>query len=153
MIDVRPLNPVEVVNNPATSIGSFEDSEWWDLIKLARDYGFEPDDIQMHFPLPYDQPVRIEGQAARGLYEAVSALSNDDVVPYAATWDESNETGGFGTVYLPGREPQEAYVLREAPHEHPEMHVGKVQLRRLLACAQIAAEHGGIEIRRVEDRS
>jgi hypothetical protein len=96
MIEVRPLNPVQTVSDRDPLIASFADSEWWDLLKLARRYGFEPPDIQIHYPRPYDHPVELDAETSRGLWEAISAVYNDAAVPYATTWEESNTTTFFG---------------------------------------------------------
>ncbi|MDP9458460.1 MAG: hypothetical protein CYG60_20100 [Actinobacteria bacterium] len=125
MIEVRPLNPVRTTINSDPLIGRFADSEWWNLIELARRHGFEPPNIQIHFPRPYDHPVELDTEASQGLWEAISAVYNDDVVPYASTWKESNATSSSGRAELPNRPPEEGQVMRESPHEHPELHVGR----------------------------
>lgn len=151
MIEVRPLNPALTVGDRDPLIYIFADSEWWNLIELSRRYGFEPPDKQIHFPRPYDHPVEIDTETSQRLWEAISAVYNDDAVPYALTWEESNATSFHGRVEQPGIEPEEAYVMREVPHEHPELHIGKLQVKQLMGCAQIGAEQGGIEVRRVRD--
>ena len=151
MIEVRPLNPVQTVSDRDPLIASFADSEWWNLLKLARRYGFEPPDIQIHYPRPYDHPVELDAETSRGLWEAISAVYNDAAVPYATTWEESNTTTFFGRLEVEGVEPEEAYVSREVPNAHPKLHVGKLQVKQLMECVEIGAEHDGIEIRRVRD--
>ena len=152
MIEVRAQHPVGTNRDPDPVIGSFAESEWCELVQLARRYGFDPPSVETHFPRPYDRPVELDADASRDLYEAISAVHNDEAVPYATTGEESTETSGSGTVRLPGEEPEEAAIIREAPDEHPDLHVGKVQVKRLLSCAQIGAGHGGLQIRRVRDR-
>lgn len=151
MIEVRHLNPVQNVGQQDPLIASFADSEWWNLIQLARQYGFELPETQVQYPRPYDYPVEIDAETSRRLYEAISDVYKDDRVPYAVTWEESNTTSLSGTVDLPGMEPEEAHVSREAAHADPEFHVGKLQVKQLMDCAELGAERGGIEIRRARD--
>jgi hypothetical protein len=151
MIEVRPLNSVRTAGDRDPIIATFADSEWWDLLELARRYGFEPPSIEIHYPRPYGHPVQIDAQTSQDLWESMSAVYNDDAVPYATTWEESTETSSYGRVEIPGAKPEDAHISREAAHEHPEFHVGKVQVERLVACAEIGAEQGGIEIMRLKD--
>lgn len=117
MIDIRPLNPVREVGDGDTRIGRFTDSEWRGLIELVRRYGFEPPEgDQAYHPQAFDQPIEIEPETSQRLWEAVSAVYNDDAVP-------------SGVSYA----------------------FGRAGVTRLLGCAQIGAEHGGIEIRRARE--
>ena len=50
MIDIRPLNPAHTSGDRDTLIGRFADSEWQDLIELARRYGFEPPNNENYLP-------------------------------------------------------------------------------------------------------
>jgi hypothetical protein len=126
MIEVRPMNPVYVVGDPDPSIARFADSEWRNLIELARRHGFEPPDIQSYYPRAYGHPVEIGAEASQRLYEAISAAYTDEVVPYASTLEDSN--------------------TNEIPHIHPELHVGKLQVKQFMECVEIGAGQGGIEI-------
>jgi hypothetical protein len=98
-----------------------------------------------------DHPVGLDVYASQDLWRAVSAVLEDDAVPYASTWEASNETSSFGAVDLPSEAPEEAHVYRETAHEYPEFHVGRVKLKRLIDCTEIGAQSGGIEIRRVRN--
>lgn len=154
VIEIRPLNPVTVAGRSEARIGVFADSEWWNLLELARRYGFDPPDptaVLVQYPRPFDHPVEIDAEASRDLWRAVSAVWKDEAVPYATTWEASNETSSFGTVDLPGVAPEGAHVGRETAHQYPEFHVGRAELKRLVDCAGIGARSGGIEIRRVRD--
>src|ERR671933_2159257 len=111
MINVRPLNPVYVAGDPDTSIAHFKDSEWWSLINLVRQYGFEPPDIQRYYPEVYEHPVQIDPEASRALWGAISVVYNEEV-------------------------------------SRPSRTIPPPYLEELMRCAQIGAEHGGIEIRR-----
>jgi hypothetical protein len=151
MIKIKPQHPVLTSGDSDPTIGFFADSEWWNLVELARRYGFDPPNVEVHFPRPYDHPVEVNADVSQDLYEAISAVYKDEAVPYAATWEESNETSSTGIAQFPGEEPEEASIVREAPHEHPELHVGKVQVKRLMHCAQIGSERGGLVIWRTRD--
>ena len=154
MMEVRPLNPVATFGERDTLIGVFADSEWWNLLELARRYGFDPLNptaVLVQYPRPFDHPVEIDADASRDLWRAVSAMWKDGAVPYATTWEASNETSSFGTVDLPGAAPEEAHISRETAHQYPEFHVGRAELKRLVDCAGIGARSDGLEIRRVRD--
>src|SRR5215210_9462021 len=118
MIEIRPINPVQTAQGHNTVIGVFADSEWWNLVELTRRYGFDLPDVEVHYPRPYNHPVELGVDVTQRLYEAISAVWNDEAVPYALTWEESNETSSFGVAELPGEEPEEANISREAAHEH-----------------------------------
>ena len=152
MIEVRALNPEQAVEDRDPLIGTFADSEWWDLLELTRRYGFDLPNVEIHYPRPYDHPVEIDAETSRSLWEMISAVDNDDVVPHSTSREERTDTTSQGGgVEFPCTEPEETYVSRESAHQHPELHVGKLQVKQLLSCAQIGAEHDGIEIRRVRD--
>ena len=119
MIEVRPMNPVRTTGDTDPLIGRFADSEWWNLIELARRYGFKPPDAQIHFPRPYDHPVEIDTEASQSLWEAISAVYREDVVPYASTWEGSNATASSGRAELPNRPPEEGQVCERAPTSTP----------------------------------
>ncbi len=73
-------------------------------------------------------------------------------VPHSTSREEGTDSASQGGgVEFPCADPEETSVSRESAHQHPELHVGKLQVKQLLSCAQIGAEHGGIEIRRVRD--
>ena len=110
MINVKPLNPVNVVGDPDTSIAYFTDVEWWSLIELVRQYGFEPPDLYS-----YNDSVELDAEASQGLWAASSAVHNDDAVASNA--------------------------------------ILKSRVEKLMGCAQIGAERGGIEIRREHEFS
>jgi hypothetical protein len=73
MIDIRPLNPAHTSGDRDTLIGRFADSEWQDLIELARRYGFEPPNDENYLPSRYDEPIEIDAETSQGLLEAISA--------------------------------------------------------------------------------
>ena len=81
MIDIRPLNPAHTSGDRDTLIGRFADSEWQDLIELARRYGFEPPNDENYLPRRYDEPIEIDAETSHGLLEAMSAVFNDDAIP------------------------------------------------------------------------
>jgi hypothetical protein len=151
MIEVRPLNAAQTVEGRDPLIGTFSDPEWWDLLELTRRYGFDLPHVEIQYPRHYEHPVEIDAETSRSLWEMISAVYNDDVVPYSTTWEERTEPTSEGGVEFPCEEPEETSTSRESAHEHPELHVGKLQVKQLLNCAQIGAEQGGIEIRRVRD--
>jgi len=122
MIYVRPLNPVDIVGDRDPVIASFADSTWRDLIELAGQFGFRPPDVQSYYSPPYDRPVNLGAETSQELWEAISAVYKD--------------------VYKDGH---------AIPHAVSERHVRKLQVKHLMECAQIGAEHSGIEIRRGRD--
>jgi hypothetical protein len=132
MIDIRPLNPVNTVGNPDPLIAKFNYSEWRNLIDLAHRYGFEPPNDQIYYPRTYNHPVEIDAETSQRLYEAISAVHNDDTAPYAIIIAEERSTR----------------VIARPDHDRV---VGKLLVKKLMACAQIGAEQGGIEIRRSRD--
>ena len=110
MINIRPVNPADVVGDPETSIAYFTDVEWWSLIDLVRRHGFYPPD-----PHAYDHPVAFDTEASQALWAATSAAYRDDEVA-----------------------------------SNPLL---KARVAKLMGCAQIGAEHGGIEILREREFS
>lgn len=82
MIQVSPLDPVYIVDVSDRPIARFTDSEWRVLIELARRYGFEPPDIENYQPRrQYDNPIEIGTEGSQALWEAVSAMYNNNAVP------------------------------------------------------------------------
>ena len=81
MIEIRPLNPVHTVGDQDPLIGTFSDSVWLDLIELAQRFGFGPPDIE-NYDLPrQDEPVELDAEASRSLWEAIRGAYHDNAVP------------------------------------------------------------------------
>jgi hypothetical protein len=81
MIEIRPLNPVHTVGDPDPLIGTFSDSVWLDLIELAQRFGFGPPGIE-NYDLPrHDEPVEVDAETSRWLWEAIRVGYHDDAVP------------------------------------------------------------------------
>ena len=78
MIYVRPLNPVDIGGDGDPVIASFADSTWRDLIELAGQFGFSPPDVQSYYSPPYERPVNLGAETSQELWEAISAVYNDD---------------------------------------------------------------------------
>ena len=78
MIAVRSLYPVDIAGERDTVIARFADSAWWHLIELTRQYGFNPPHVQIYLSPPYDHPVQIDVETSQKLWEAISAVYNDD---------------------------------------------------------------------------
>jgi hypothetical protein len=110
MINIRPVNPADVVGDPETSIAYFTDVEWGSLIALVRRHGFYPSDLHA-----YDHPVAFDAEASQALWTATRAAYRDDEVA-----------------------------------SNPLL---KARVAKLMGCAQIGAEHGGIEILREHEFS
>ena len=110
MINIRPVNSVDLAGDPDTSIARLTDVEWGSLIALVRRHGFYPPG-----PYAYDHPVAFDTEASQALWAATSAAYGDDEVA-----------------------------------SNPLL---KARVQKLMGCAQIGAEHGGIEILREHEFS
>ena len=86
MIDIRPLNPAYISGEDLDHrIGVFSDFEWRELIELAQRYGFDPPDIENYYTPQYDDPVDVDAETSRKLWEAVSAVHHAEEVPPSVT--------------------------------------------------------------------
>lgn len=114
----------------------FTDGEWWNLLSLAHECGFDPD--EKYVPVVYPEEVgeanELEGKAAGGLYIGVGVVLNQDTLPFATTWESDDGKLHFRWANPPGyardREPENSRDSGATP----DFALDKAELRRLQEC-------------------
>lgn len=86
--EVRAAKPEE---DEEFVIGRFTDEEWWNLTALAHECGFDTgrDHERLVYPAAGDTN-ELDTRLAQQLYIGVGVILNQDVLPFAATWDSDD---------------------------------------------------------------
>ncbi|MGB3634649.1 MAG: hypothetical protein WA982_11460 [Rubrobacteraceae bacterium] len=112
----------------------FTDDEWWNLLSLAHECGFDPS--EEYAPLVYPESVgetnALDSKLSSGLYIGVSAVLNQDTLPFATTWESDDGRLHFRWANAPD------YVRDQKPgqteNSGPDFALDKKELRRLMEC-------------------
>ncbi|HZY64807.1 MAG TPA: hypothetical protein VFE21_02875 [Rubrobacteraceae bacterium] len=69
-------------------IAFFTDEEWWNLLALAHECGFDPGRELVRIVYPRkDEGSELGLRRAQQLYIGVNAVLNQDTLPFATTWE------------------------------------------------------------------
>jgi hypothetical protein len=134
--EVRFVDQGPVYSGGEPVVCRFADDEWWNLLSLAHECGFDPAEeyVSVVYPANAEASQELDGRAASGLYIRVSVVLNQDTLPFATTWESDDGRLHFRWASTPGyargREPEEA---RDATG-NPDFALDKVDLQRLLEC-------------------
>lgn len=99
--EVRAVRPSE--EGPAPEIWRFTDEEWRNLTALAHECGFDAG--RQHEELVYPgvgDTGELDARLAQQLYIGVSAVRNQDVLPFATTREADDGNVHFRWVKPPG---------------------------------------------------
>lgn len=111
---------------------SFTDGQWWNLLALVRECGFDPGGEYGHLAYPDEGATsELDARAAGQLYIGVGAVLNQDTLPFAATWEEDDARVHFRWVSRPGYDaaPAPEDAARDAGSA---FHLERARLRRLM---------------------
>lgn len=97
--EVRGANPEA---NGAPVIGRFTDEEWWNMTALAHECGFDTgrNHERLVYPAAGDTN-ELDIRLAQQLYIGVNVILNQDVLPFATTWDSDDGQIHFRWVKTP----------------------------------------------------
>lgn len=72
-------------------IGRFTDEEWWNITALAHECGFDPERENESLVYPAVGDTQELGiRLAQQLYIGAGVILNQDVLPFATTWDSDD---------------------------------------------------------------
>ena len=112
--------------------GRFADDEWWNLLSLAHECGFDPN--REHAPTVYPEEVgetnELDNKLTSGLYIGVNAVLRQDTLPFATTWDSDDGRLHFRWAEAPGYARDRE--LENGPVSSQDFALDKAELRRLL---------------------
>ena len=123
--------PVYGGGNPV--VCRFTEEEWWNLLSLAHECGFDPDEeyVPVVYPESAGETNELDGKAAGGLYIGVGVVLNQDTLPFATTWESDDGRLHFrwaGTPdYAQDREPEDS----RSSGTTADFALDKAELRRL----------------------
>lgn len=111
----------------------FAEEEWWNLLSLAHECGFDPGEEYVPVVyLPEGESNELDGELASGLYIGVNVILNQDTLPFATTWESDDGRLHFRWAGTPGyardRKPERA----ENSGASPDFDLHKDDLQRLL---------------------
>ena len=111
----------------------FSDDEWWNLLSLAHECGFDPDEeyAPVVYPATGGEANELDGRAAGGLYIGVGVVLNQDTLPFATTWESDDGRLHFrwtnAPAYARDREPADS----RSRGASPDFALEKAELRKL----------------------
>ncbi|CAN5839362.1 hypothetical protein BH23ACT11_BH23ACT11_13060 [soil metagenome] len=127
----------------------FADNEWWNLLSLTHECGFDNNQefVSAVYPASEEKVRELDEKSARGLYFGVSAILNQDTLPFATTWDTDDDRLHFRwarePVYAPDRKPHD----NQNPGARSDFDLDKAELHRLLN----VLSKGPVLVARLED--
>ena len=127
--EVRAVKSEEV-EEPV--IGHFTDEEWWNLTALAHECGFDPgrEHERLVYPAAGDTQ-ELDTRLAQQLYIGVGVILNQDVLPFATTWDSDDGHIHFRWVKPPEYFGDHAPVDRSGIGEGSDFQIKPATLVRL----------------------
>ena len=127
--EVRAAKPEEVEESV---IGRFTDEEWWNLTALAHECGFDTDREHERLVYPADGDTNeLDTRLAQQLYIGVGVILNQDVLPFATTWDSDDGHIHFRWVKPPEYGGDYAPVGRSGIEESSDFRMKPATLVRL----------------------
>lgn len=131
-IRLLDLGPIHSGGDPVAC--RFADDEWWNILSLAHECGFDPDEecASVLYPSDGDEAHELNDKAAASLYIGVSAILNQDTLPFATTWESDDGRLHFRWSIPPGyaRDREDS----RNPDASPDFALNKTELRQLLEC-------------------
>ncbi len=114
----------------------FADGEWWNLLSLAHECGFDPNKeyVPVVYPANVGETNELDGKLADGLYIGVGVVLNQDTLPFATTWDSDDGRLHFRWANPPAYAPDREPVDSRNSGESPDFGLDKTKLRRLQEC-------------------
>ncbi|CAN5537641.1 hypothetical protein BH24ACT20_BH24ACT20_13490 [soil metagenome] len=134
----------------APVIGRFADAEWWNLTALAHECGFDAGREHERAVYPEESDTHeLDFRLAQQLYIGVGVVLNQDVLPFATTWESEDGYIHFRWVKPPEYGGDHAPLDRSGSGEGSDFRLKGAALERLM-------EHlarGPIRITRVAPES
>lgn len=132
--EIRYVDRGPVYGGGDPLICRFTDEEWWNLLSLAHECGFDPDEEYIPFVYPggMGEASELDDKAVSGLYIGVNTILNQDTLPFATTWETNDGRLHFRWAGAP------AYARDRVPSEKqtsgtvPDFDLDKRSIRRLL---------------------
>lgn len=91
----------------------FTEKEWWSLLSLAHECGFDAakEYVSAVYPTNTEGDKELDPKAASGLYIGVGVILNQDTLPFATTWESDDGRLHFRWAVTPG------YALDHKPED------------------------------------
>ncbi|CAN5624685.1 hypothetical protein BH24ACT22_BH24ACT22_05880 [soil metagenome] len=102
--EIRFLDRGPVYGGGDPLICRFTDEEWWNLLSLAHECGFDPNEefVPVVYPENVGETNELDNKAVSGLYIGVSTILNQDTLPFATTWESNDGRLHFRWAGAPG---------------------------------------------------
>ena len=126
--------PVYSGGNPVAC--HFTDAEWWNLLSLAHECGFDPAEeyVSVVYPPGEDEARELDGKAASGLYIGVNTILNQDTLPFATTWESDDGRLHFRWANAPAYARDRTPANDRNPGSDANFDLDRKDLQRLLEC-------------------
>lgn len=129
--EIRLVDQEPIYGGSDPVVCRFTDEEWWNLLSLAHECGFDPNKEYISLVCPANAG---ETHELDGIYIGVSMVLNQDTLPFATTWESDDGRLRFRWAkapdYAPDREPEET---RDAA-DNPDFALDESDLQLLLEC-------------------
>ena len=114
----------------------FADDEWWNLLSLAHECGFDPGEeyAEVVYPASIGETNELDGKAAGGLYIGVGVILNQDTLPFATTWESDDGRLHFRWANAPAYARDKEPANNRSSDAGPNFALDKAELRRLQEC-------------------
>ena len=111
----------------------FADHEWWNILSLTHECGFDPGEeyASIVYPENVDEANELDGKVASGLYIGVGVVLNQDTLPFATTWETDDGRLHFRWADAPRYARDRAPENTHNPDAGPDFALNKEELRRL----------------------
>ncbi len=112
----------------------FTDDEWWNLLSLAHECGFDPSEeyVPVVYPAEEGGANELDGRLASGLYIGVGVILHQDTLPFATTWEAEDGRLHFRWASTPGYARDRGPVEARAAADNSDFALDKLVLQRLL---------------------
>lgn len=131
--EVRILDQGPVYGGGDPVVCHFDDDEWWNLLSLAHECGFDPE--EEYLPLVYPEEVgeanELNDRTTGGLYIGVGVVLNQDTLPFATTWESDDGRLHFRWANPPAYSRNQRPQKSGGPGEGSEFSLEVADLRQL----------------------
>lgn len=133
--EVRVVDEGPVFSGGEPGACRFTEDEWWNLLALAHECGFDPagEYVQVVYP-PEGETHELDNRLVAGLYIGVSAILHRDTLPFATTWESDDGRFHFRWADTPGypqdRGPENDLYSRT----NSDFDLDEAEIRELLKC-------------------